>query len=565
MGKRVTSSGLKKERKQESVVQALLEEMYAILVTIYLFIILVIMPLYIQDHYYEMAFHKWKIYLFASLGLLGVVLLAGTIYGVAAIDNIRRKNKSHSDNRYFAFTKEKAGISVTEILVVLYGVSVVITLFSCGYPRAAWLGTDSWYMGALAQLLFVGVFLVFSRLKAQVKDVIWMIMIASSICFVIGIAQRCGWDFLHLYYGMIDEVKRDYLSTIGNRTWYSGYISVVFPLGVYLFWQGEKKKTTWLMAVYTFIAFSAIVTNNSDSIYAAVAAVMFALFVMSVGDLKKIYRWLCILALWFGACCTMSIFTICFPDDTYTRQLRGFTGIFLDIRVAVVGMIVTGCLLFVLWFFLEKKQWKRECAPNMRRRLQIGGIVIVAVGILLLIGIIVVNTTGLLQKWFGITISSNYFLFDDLWGDSRGFNWKMTLQMFRELSPFQKLFGIGSDCYAFYAYSDPVYAEELYRFFGENTMVANAHNEWLNALLCHGIIGSLLYLGVFITAMKQCLKQSDSEHAHPFIPAVGLCVLGYITHNVFCYQQICATGPIFVLMGIAMQKIRSGGNGQNER
>lgn len=83
--------------------------------------------------------------------------------------------------------------------------------------------------------------------------------------------------------------------------------------------------------------------------------------------------------------------------------------------------------------------------------------------------------------------------------------------------------------------------------------------KWLNALLCNGIVGGGLYLGLFLNVMVKCFKQCDSDQTHPFVPAVGLCVLGYITHNMFCYQQICAAGLVFPLMGLAAQHMRTGG------
>ncbi len=548
MSKKVRMHVSQKQSPKKAV-RELLEEIHSYGLNLYLVIIFMVMPLYIYDRYYEMAFQKWRIYLYATLGLLGYELVWGIIFFLFS-------NKSRNISKIVRCFK------FTDVLAILYGISVIITLMSCGYPRAAWLGTDSWYMGTLAQLLFVGTFLVFSWGLVAVRNVIWMNLITSGICFVIGIAQRYGYDFFHLYYGMTAEVIRDYLSTIGNRTWYSGYISAVFPIGLYLFWCGKNKKNNFLTGIYTLTAFSAIVTNNSDSIYLAVMAVMFAMFVMSVGNMKKILRWMYILVLWFMSCSAMGILRICFPEDI--RDLRGLSRIFLDIRFAIAGLFVVGVITLIIKYSLGKGKGKNGYSPQKLRYLQLGCIVAAFIVAGLLLGIIVVNTIGLLQKWFGITINSNYLLFNDSWGDSRGFNWKMTLYMFGKLSPVQKLFGVGQDCYAFYAYSNPEYAEKLNDFFGSGTIVANSHNEWLNALLCNGIVGSLLYLGLFLSVMIKCFKQNDAEHTHPFVPAVGLCVLGYMAHNMFCYQQICATGPIFLLMGLAIQNIRIGGCGQNE-
>lgn len=558
MSKRVTSSARKHRKTQESVGTILGKEIYTIWVTLYLWAVGVIMPLYIYDHYYEMAFYKWKIFFYATLALLGVGLVW---FIIQLVMSSKAQENSEKPKRVLKVRDILQYISHPDAWAVMYGISVLISMSTCGHAKAAWMGTDSWYMGVLAQLLFVGVYLVFSHFGAPAKDVIWLNMAASAICFLIGIAQRYGWDFLHLYYGMADEVIRDYLSTIGNRTWYSGYISVVFPIGVYLLWRGGKKKVTWLAGIYSVLAFSAIVTNNSDSIYLALAVVLFALFLMSLGSMRKMQRWISILFLWFAACSAMSLLRVIFPHRL--RELRGVSKICLDMRFALVGMVITVAVAVLLWYLCEKKGLQEEWAPKTRKRWRTGCLAAVFSVLGLLVVVIAMNTAGLLEQWFGITINSSYFMFDDNWGDYRGFNWKMTWRMFTELPLLQKLFGIGPDCYAFYAYSNPVYAEELTGFFGQN-MVANAHNEWLNALLCNGIVGSLLYIGLFISVMVKCFTKDESERMHPLAPMVGLCVLGYITHNVFCYQQICATGPIFVLMGVAIHSVRTGGKGNYE-
>lgn len=147
MSKRLRMPVSQKQR-QEKAVREILEEIHSYGLNLYLVIIFMVMPLYIYDHYYEMAFHKWKIYLYATLGLFVFELVCGAIY-IAFVNNS------------WNIKKIVQCIKLTDVLAILYGISVIITLFSCGYPRAAWLGTDSWYMGALAQLLFMGTFLIF--------------------------------------------------------------------------------------------------------------------------------------------------------------------------------------------------------------------------------------------------------------------------------------------------------------------------------------------------------------------------------------------------------------------
>lgn len=189
-------------------------------------------------------------------------------------------------------------------------------------PLAAFMGTDGWYMGVIAQILFVATYLVFCNIKVPIEALVGFNMIGSGVCLIIGICQRFGQDLLHLYWDMEPEVVRDYLSTIGNRTWYSGYICSVFPIGLYYFWHTEKKLWQALFGVYVFLGFSGIVTINSDSAYVGIFAVLFALGLMSIGKEGKGTRYSIILDLLFGASSLMAFLKKLWPDET--RTVRGF-------------------------------------------------------------------------------------------------------------------------------------------------------------------------------------------------------------------------------------------------
>ena len=527
----------KKESYKKELGEALLEEGREVVVTIYLLALCIIFPWYLKDHYLEMAFLKWKFYFFSTLLFL---MLIGSGYVL-----------------YRLFYKKKMGKSIKipknsermpERIALAYGICVFVSCFTCVDPLAAFMGTDGWYMGVIAQILFVATYLVFCNIKVPIEALVGFNMIGSGVCLIIGICQRFGQDLLHLYWDMEPEVVRDYLSTIGNRTWYSGYICSVFPIGLYYFWHTEKKLWQALFGVYVFLGFSGIVTINSDSAYVGIFAVLFALGLMSIGKEGKGKRYSIILDLLFGASSLMAFFKKLWPDET--RTVRGFSRIFLNTHFMVPALMI---MLLVTAILFKKKSYVK-IAENQRQkiiRICLYAVCLLGIG---LVAVIVCNTTGVFQKWFGRSIQSAYFIFDNDWGDYRGGTWKLTLDMFQNLPLVQKLLGAGADCFAWYAYHTPVYREKLNAVWGE-LVLANAHNEWLNSLFCQGIVGGLLYLGIFARTGYVCMTKSGMERK-PFVPAVSLCIVGYVAHNFFCYQQVCATAFIFVFMGTAMHLVR---------
>lgn len=138
---------------------------------------------------------------------------------------------------------------------------------------------------------------------------------------------------------------------------------------------------------------------------------------------------------------------------------------------------------------MEKEwgKWKKK----LRLICIIGVLSAAVLALLLIIG----NTAGLWEKWFGITFHNQYLLFDNKWGSDRGFTWKAAAGMFAEMTPLRKLFGAGPDCFKAYSYSIPEYADLLYQYWKPN-ILTNAHNEFLNLLICIGIVGLFAFLAM---------------------------------------------------------------------
>ena len=143
-----------------------------------------------------------------------------------------------------------------------------------------------------------------------------------------------------------------------------------------------------------------------------------------------------------------------------------------------------------------------------------------------------------------------YFNFDDHWGNNRGFTWKFTARMYGDYGFKEKLFGCGPDAYAGFAYA---YDSASLQGFWGNSVLACAHNEWLNCLVNIGFLGIITYLGSFVAAFFELLK---SWKLHPFLAGSGTVIVSYFLHNFFCYQQIICTPIVFVVMGIGVALLR---------
>ena len=127
------------------------------------------------------------------------------------------------------------------------------------------------------------------------------------------------------------------------------------------------------------------------------------------------------------------------------------------------------------------------------------------------------------------------------------------LAFFAELPFLQKLFGVGPDCFSAYAASVPEYLEQMKAFWGD-LVLTNAHNEYLTKLYTIGIIGLLAYVTMLVTGFTTFMKKRDWN---PMFPAFALCIVSYMAHNIFCYEQVCCTPFFYILMGIGSNLIHN--------
>ena len=114
----------------------------------------------------------------------------------------------------------------------------------------------------------------------------------------------------------------------------------------------------------------------------------------------------------------------------------------------------------------------------------------------------------------------------------------------------EKIFGCGPDAYASAAYA---FDSPSLRGFWGDSILACAHNEWMNCLVDIGVLGLVTYLGCFVVTFFVFLKNWKQ---HPFLVGSAAAIVSYFLHNFFCYQQIICTPIIFVVMGIGIALLR---------
>lgn len=496
-----------------------------------------VIPFYMKDGYYQIGKAKYDAYKNIVMFGMPVLLFLVLLYGIFTLQEKKSFSRRLQDI--------KKTLSVTDWCVLAYLTGTLLSYFLSCDIKNAWWGYEGWSMGLFSQLSFVLMYFICSRFTKEYPVVLACLGFATFYVFVIGILHRLMIDPIGVYDNLSDYYKQQFLSTLGQASWYSSFICTVLPVGMFCFWHFNHIAARILSGIFTFAGFATLVTQNTDSAYFAFLGAMLVFFWVSVQDAKKMQR-LCELALMFTlAPKFMQLMLKIHPNPTLKLDTISHMLVF-DNRIWLLAVL---CLVLVILCRLRDKKEKYPVGAMkiLRNTLCILVVILVFAWVLLL----VLGVKGMLpQSMLALTEKIPYLQWSHEWGNGRGFTWEVTAKMISEMNPLRKLFGVGPDCYAAYGYS--LYEELIRSKWGSNILV-NAHNEWLNSVVNYGIFGGVAYLGIFVSALVRFVKKSADS---PVLLGFAAALAAYMAHNVFCYQQVLCTPFVFLFMAFGEYQIR---------
>ena len=530
MSHKLIKSTEKKKLQKVNSAEIVAKSVIEYVVAVWGIALCVFVPLYLKNGYYSVGTAKYEVYknIFV-IGLIALVILSAVW--------LMMKER---------FTKPE--MTVTDRCVCAFLIESVIAAVVGGNFKECLNGYNGWYMGLFALFSFGVLYYFFSRFGQHSKWVLIFLCIASMIAYVIGILHRLLIDVIGTYEGIADVYKTQFLSTLGQATWYSSFVCTVFPLGVALFWCAKKTWQRIVSGIFVLAGFCTIFTQNSDSAYIALAGFMLVFFWFSACSAVRMERFVEIVLLLLLATRLMNLAFRIYPNpilifDTYSKLML--------FHPMMWGVFVLALVLWAVSLLCAKKKIDFSKGGKVLRAVILGGVIAVVFSIILIL------VLGYYEKLPGairaVTDSVPYLIWKDSWGNGRGGTWSISWQMFWDMDVVHKLFGVGPDGYAPYAYS--FYQERLGQLWGERTLT-NAHNEWPNAAINYGIIGASAYIGIFITAIRQFVKNWSEN---PMLIGFAACVVSYMCHNFFCYQQVCCTPFMFIIIGAGIYITRKKG------
>ncbi|MBO5292839.1 MAG: O-antigen ligase family protein [Lachnospiraceae bacterium] len=536
-------------------------------VSLYMLALFVAVPLLLRNKYRMLGSFKYEVFRLVSLMGLGLVFM--TEVSVWAVSRYQRRKGIGTGVDCPETVSEKGWMQrlvkrfdLTDWFVAGYGLCVIFSYLLAVDRTEAFLGAKGWYMGLVSQLIFVASYFVVSRLWNGRMFVWYAACGTAFVIFLFGVLHRFSLDPFGLYQGLSEEIIRQYLSLIGQNTWYSSYMCTLFPLGLFLFWGGglskwagagreqERSQKRELIerlagAVFGVVGFASWVTQNSDSAYIALGLLLLVLFCYGFTGNIWMERFFEVVLLMLFSFSMVGFLQDFFPDRAVLPEALS---LLFSRSILPVVLFLLVCIGYGALILLERKGFQIGSCAWIGK----GTVALAVVAVIGSILFIVLNTGGYLEEWFGMVSHHNYLLFDDNWGNGRGRTWNYSVRVIRELPILRKLFGVGPDCFAAYGYGDPVYSMQLMQMWGDNRLT-NAHCEWMNQVICYGFVGAACYVGIFLSGVVRFLKLGRRK---PILIAAALSLLAYAGHNMFCYQQAVCTPFVFIILGMGERLMR---------
>jgi len=556
----VMGKGTKKKKKNRTggqrqatadVTSEIVSTFMDIVVSLYIFLIIVVLPLYFKSGYEHIGSDKsyvfrqisFKIGIFAYVLLFIFILvkLAENRHDIS-LKNIKRWN-----------------LSVTDMFAIIYAMGTVLSYLFTIYKDEALLGTDKWYMGTLPQLTFVSIYFFVSRFWKKHVWITALVFPVSGVIFLLGLVNRFG------YFPIDMKIYSPaFISTIGNINWYCGYVVTVLFVGIALWWLSGSMKI-WQnisLIVYIAVGLATLVTQGSDSGLFTLAIILTVMFCLSSHwvNMVRFAEILCILSV---SCILTGLIAKYTPlKEAFEKNIIEYplVKIVTGSMLTVVMTVMSFAFLIILVGLKNKncgREYYNDKSDNAvvfkRLRRVIGGVAVFAV--VAVITFIAVNTVkkGSLTAGMG-SFADNFFNFTIDWGSGRGASFRAAIWSFAEQDFLHKLVGVGPDCMSAYIYGDG--SERILSIVTEKfgkLRLTNAHNEWLTILLNQGIIGAVSFAGMICSAIYRYIKKRD---INVIIAVCGMGILAYTLNNIFSFQTSVNTPTMFILLGVGECYIR---------
>ena len=514
------------------------------LTTIYVMLIFTIFPLFLSNFYFAVRRDKFALFVVLTS-------IAGVSVGSVALANFIGRNSEYT--RKLNTYRDPFKLSITDIGVFVFAIASAISTLASEHISHSFMGLTSYIsgynqygkpifktyggrnMGLLMILMLVTCYLVISRFFFNRKFIFYTIFAGTAAVIILAILNYHNIDPLGLFahHAGDNTVQQNFTSTIGNKNYLSALVcvSLMFSLGMAMATKDMIMRIVALVS--TGIHFMGLLVATSDGGFLGFFAAMAVLLVIACRDCKKLMWYFLGLAIMIFSGRVLALF------ESSSKGYSSFSSFFME-NVFVLAILFISLGLFAGLYMLSRKN-ENFTLPSYLIYIVLGIIgLAVATIVALFINYSILDTTTVLEKDSFL----RFFRYNDYWGTHRGFFWNRSIEIFDDMSLFEKFFGAGPETY--YFKFEP-YFGELTEMFNEGSVNA-AHNVYLNYLITHGIVGFAAYRTIVGTAIVNCFRRAKDN------PLALVClgvIVAYATQDIVNIANPVNTAWFFAFIGLS--------------
>ena len=467
-------------------------------------------PLYMKNGYFGLIGAKSCMYLVLVCPALLAAGIAFPVFQLSDGQQNGTAGRRSIDIRKTLKGRELGRANWPVVLLLAISVWGLISSALSDDPAASLLGNGGWGVGSLVILVFIMSAFVMAAYLDFVPNLLLPVMAVNVGIFLFAAVQTAGFDLFGLHERIDPAEYFSYISTIGQKNSFSGYLCLLLPLFWGFFLACTDRMTEILFGIVSALGILCVVICESDSVYVGIVFCLIFLFPFILSSAEHTKR-AAVLLIFYGAALLLTG-----RAPFYARKAAALRDIsaFMVQSFMPFAVILTGILI---WIMADRRMagWTEK-----QRK-----ILLILVECLLLAGVA------------GAAIYS-MVTFSDSWGNRRGMIWRMGWQQFWGQPFLRMLVGVGPD-----------HLRNFYRELSviRDNNVLSAHCEPLQVLFTTGIIGEILYLffwGSVITSWFRRKLWKDGRCVF-FVP-----LMGYLGQSIFCTMYPVTGGLLSAVTGL---------------
>lgn len=534
-------------KAQEDLVQKAKKVLSKIILG-FVIITLAVFPLFYDNYYFNILTMKYTFYYRSVLIMIGLAIIVASTCGIIdakRYNSLYRRNLTAGLNMKSLWKK----ITMTDRMLLFFLLFAMISTIQSDYIFESFWGNEGRYSGLFLILLYgASMFLIekFGQIRKWYLD---LFIFAGILACLFGITDYFKMDILHFKVTLDESTKLSFTSTFGNINTYTAYVALFLGVAAGLFATEKKPLRLFYYAVAVSIGFFAIITGQSDNAYLALAALFGLLPLILFRSRTGIKRYVLLAAGFITIMKWIAVINLAMPE-----KVIGLSGLFEfltksdTLTYIVIALWLLVAVLYAGDFLLRKRtNAEGKDQEQVGNWLRITWLTFLIAGLAAVCFVLYDANFGTHPERYESL--SRYLVFNDNWGTSRGYCWRIGWESYMAQPLHHKLFGFGPDTFGLLTWGFRAEALQIHGVFYES-----AHNEYLQYLVTMGPFALFFYVAFLFNGCKEMVKKIPEK---PWVIAPLAAVVCYGAQAFVNINLPIATPIMWTLLAVGIAACRN--------